>query len=35
LGLFIVDAIVKAHGGTIVRESTPRGGTTFRVALPI
>jgi signal transduction histidine kinase len=35
LGLFIVDAIVKAHGGTILHESTPRDGTTVRVSLPI
>ncbi len=34
LGLAIARAIVEAHGGTIVAESRPGGGATFRVALP-
>lgn len=34
LGLTITKAIVDAHGGTIDVETTPGGGTTFRVWLP-
>ena len=34
LGLFIVDQIVRAHGGTITVRSTAEEGTTFRVRLP-
>ncbi|MBM4457417.1 MAG: cell wall metabolism sensor histidine kinase WalK [Chloroflexi bacterium] len=34
LGLAIVQGIVKAHGGTIVAESTLGQGTTIKVALP-
>ena len=34
LGLFIVDAIVKAHGGRITVESTAKHGTTFTVDWP-
>jgi PAS domain S-box-containing protein len=34
LGLFIVDSIVRAHGGTIQVRSTAEEGTTFRVWLP-
>jgi PAS domain S-box-containing protein len=34
LGLFIVDSIVRAHGGTIEVHSTAKEGTTFRVVLP-
>jgi signal transduction histidine kinase len=34
LGLFISQAIVYAHGGTIAAASRDGGGTTFRVALP-
>ena len=35
LGLAIVHEIVVAHGGTIVCESQPGTGTTFRLGLPI
>ncbi|MBM7116551.1 sensor histidine kinase [Archangium primigenium] len=34
LGLYIVDQIVRAHGGDIRVESNPKAGTTFRVRLP-
>ncbi len=34
LGLYIVRQIVLAHGGSIVFESSKRGGTTFEVTLP-
>jgi signal transduction histidine kinase len=34
LGLFIVKAIVEAHGGSIAVASTPDAGTTFHVRLP-
>ena len=34
LGLFIVDKIVEAHGGTIDVRSTSESGTTFTVRLP-
>jgi two-component system, OmpR family, sensor kinase len=34
LGLAIVAAIAKAHGGTVDVSETPGGGATFRVALP-
>ena len=35
LGLAIVDHIVRAHGGQVVIESSPGGGTTMRVRLPL
>jgi PAS domain S-box-containing protein len=35
LGLFIVDQLVKAHGGTIEVKSTAEHGTTFTVKLPL
>ncbi|MGZ3660726.1 MAG: sensor histidine kinase [Bdellovibrionota bacterium] len=35
LGLFIVKAIVDAHGGRISVESTPQRGTKFLVRLPL
>jgi len=35
LGLAIARAIVEAHGGTIVAESTPGSGTTMRISLPL
>jgi signal transduction histidine kinase/GAF domain-containing protein len=34
LGLYIVQQIVAAHGGTVCVESTAEHGTTFRVRLP-
>ena len=34
LGLYIVDSIVRAHGGTVRVESTAAAGTTFTVRLP-
>jgi signal transduction histidine kinase len=34
LGLFIVDAIVRAHGGSIDVDSSAERGTTFTVRLP-
>lgn len=34
LGLYIVDAIVRAHGGTVSVVSTAEAGTTFTVRLP-
>lgn len=34
LGLFIVDQIVRAHGGRIEVSSTAEAGTSFRVLLP-
>jgi signal transduction histidine kinase len=35
LGLAIVQAIVRAHGGQIAAESSPGAGTTIRVRLPL
>jgi signal transduction histidine kinase len=34
LGLYIVERIVNAHGGSITVASTPEDGTTFEVRLP-
>jgi PAS domain S-box-containing protein len=34
LGLYIVNAIVLAHGGTVAVDSTAEAGTTFTVRLP-
>jgi signal transduction histidine kinase len=34
LGLFVVNEIVKAHGGTIHVESTAAAGTKFELHLP-
>ena len=35
LGLYIVNALVRAHGGTIDVRSTPGEGTTFTLRLPL
>jgi two-component system OmpR family sensor kinase len=35
LGLAIVQALVTAHGGTVTLDSSPEGGSTFRVELPL
>jgi len=35
LGLSIVKNIVLAHGGTVLLESTPGNGATFRIRMPI
>ncbi len=35
LGLFVVDHLVSAHGGTIAVESEPGLGTTFKVVFPV
>lgn len=35
LGLFIVAALVRAHGGTVSAESRPGDGTVFTVSLPV
>jgi signal transduction histidine kinase len=35
LGLSIVKSIVEAHGWSIVADSHPEGGTTFRLTLPV
>ncbi len=34
LGLYIVEQVVKGHGGHIEVTSTAEAGTTFRVTLP-
>jgi signal transduction histidine kinase len=35
LGLAIVTAIIRAHGGTVAVESTPGGGSVFQLLLPL
>ena len=35
LGLAIVKHVADAHGGTVVAEAAPGGGTRLRVALPL
>ena len=34
LGLYIVDQVVRAHGGTVSVQSSEETGTTFTVRLP-
>ncbi len=35
LGLAVVDAVIRAHKGTIVVEDAPESGTCFTICLPI
>ncbi|MBO0776148.1 MAG: ATP-binding protein, partial [Actinobacteria bacterium] len=35
LGLAIVAALVAAHGGTVVADTAPGRGATFRITLPL
>jgi signal transduction histidine kinase len=35
LGLSIVSAVAKAHGGKVHASSMPGVGSTFRIALPL
>lgn len=35
VGLYVVSEIVRLHGGTIMVDSTPGGGSTFTVHLPL
>lgn len=35
LGLYVVQEIVKAHGGTVDATSRPEEGTTFTIRLPL
>jgi two-component system OmpR family sensor kinase len=35
LGLSIVSAVIDAHGGTAEVRSTPGGGATFTITLPL
>jgi PAS domain S-box-containing protein len=35
LGLYVVQEIIKAHGGTVEATSTPGRGTTFTIRLPL
>ena len=35
LGLSIVSAVTAAHGGSVDVRTTPGGGATFRIALPL
>lgn len=35
LGLYVVQEIVKAHGGTVAATSLPAAGTTFTIRLPL
>jgi two-component system sensor histidine kinase MprB len=35
LGLAVVDEIIAGHGGTVVAEPAPGGGTVMRVTLPV
>jgi signal transduction histidine kinase len=34
LGLYLADAVIKAHGGRIWAENNPDGGATFSFVLP-
>jgi signal transduction histidine kinase len=35
LGMSIVKSVIEAHNGTLFVTSKPKGGTTFRVTLPL
>ncbi|MDX1462240.1 MAG: HAMP domain-containing sensor histidine kinase [Marinirhabdus sp.] len=35
LGLYYTSQIIKAHGGTILVDSTPKQGTTFSIKIPV
>jgi signal transduction histidine kinase len=34
LGLFVVEGVVRGHGGSVSVEDAPGGGTCFRIQLP-
>jgi signal transduction histidine kinase len=35
LGLFVVEGVVRGHGGTVSLEDAPGGGACFRITLPV
>lgn len=35
LGLFVVEGVVRGHGGTVLVEDAPGGGACFRILLPV